>query len=106
MNREICLLGFHIHFDNFVHKLIRISYFIQYACKQLALKLGSDSFRPIDADQTGVKGYPGILPLRSGFVGRTAKVNLIPCDERPISFQDEGLQLPVLPSRFTQPYNV
>jgi hypothetical protein len=106
MNREIRVPGLHIHFDNFIHKLIRISHFIQRAGKQLALQLGSHSVWPIDADQTSVKGYPGILPFRPGVLGRTAKVDAIPCDERPISLEDEGVQLPVLPSRFAQPYNV
>jgi hypothetical protein len=63
----------------------------------------SSPWRPVQANQAGVDRYIGILALATGNGGRTTEVDGVFCYERPIAFENERLQLPILPAAPSQP---
>ncbi len=71
--------------------------------EQLKLQIEVHGVRGAKADQTGMLGDAGVLPLRARPICRPAEIDRVLGDEGPVAGEDNRLQLSVLAAGKTQP---
>ena len=89
-----------------VHKVGVGLQLVQRQPEEFDLQVEVHAGWPIEADEARVNPDAGILPFRTGPVGRTSEINGIFGDECPVAIEDEWLELPILQSSAAQPDDV
>ena len=94
---------FEIDFQHLVQQIVVTVQLIQGNLKKLELQVEIHSRRTIQTYQPSMDRDVCILASRTGRIRRTAKIYAVFGYERPVSVENDLLQLPVLPTPFSDP---
>lgn len=85
----------HIDLQYLVGEVSILREFIQDESKDLPLQVQVQAKRGVDANQPGVQVHIRVFARRTWFSRRPAKVGAVVGNERPVSLEDDTLELPV-----------
>ncbi len=80
----------HRDLQNLVHE-VSIGDVVHSLIKQFNLHAQIHPRRPVEANQAGMDGHIGILPLAAGSGRGSSKIDGVPGHKSPIAFDDEWL---------------
>jgi hypothetical protein len=76
---------------------------VEHGFEQLVLHVGIHADRSIEADETGMQRSFSIFAFRARSIGGATEIDRVLGDERPITVEDDGQQLPILDADLADP---